>query len=75
MVCKIDFNNWIAKIAFLRASMLLPTILNFSDRGPTDTTYFNVSTLSTRRDNNIEINQLENGDCYKYLGQDEDIEI
>ena len=53
--------------------MLLPTILNFSERGPTDTTYFNVSTLSTRRDNNIEINQLENGDCYKYLGQDEDI--
>ena len=23
--------------------------------------------------NNIELNQLENGDCYKYLGQDEDI--
>ena len=23
--------------------------------------------------NNIELNQFENSDCYKYLGQDEDI--
>ena len=23
--------------------------------------------------NNVELNQLENGYCYKYLGQDEDI--
>ena len=25
--------------------------------------------------NNIELNQFENGDCYKYLGQNEDIGV
>ena len=35
MVCKIGFTNWNAKIALLRASMVVTT-LNFSEGRPTD---------------------------------------
>ena len=53
MVCKMDFTNWIGKIAFLLASMVVTYYIKLFRTGVDRQRYFNVSTPSSRRDNII----------------------
>ena len=55
MVCKISLTNWNAKIALLRASMVVIYYIKLFRTGADRQRYFNVSTPSSRRDKRYEI--------------------
>ena len=73
MVCKIGFTNWNAKISVLRASMVFTYYIKLFPTGARQTQrYFNVSTLSSRRDNYMKLVHCEYAEnlrctCYEFL--------
>ena len=52
MACKIGFTNWNAKIPFLHASMVVTYYIKLFRTDADRQRYFNVSSPSSRRDNN-----------------------